>query len=85
MEVRFWGTRGSIATPGPHTVRFGGNGLRKTDLGITTLHFKLNKYVTFVDELSYWDTRAATVKLFRGLPALTAHSWRNEVGPVFVF
>ena len=25
MEVRFWGTRGSIATPGPHTVRFGGN------------------------------------------------------------
>jgi len=25
MEVRFWGTRGSIPTPGPHTVRFGGN------------------------------------------------------------
>ncbi len=25
MEVRFWGTRGSIATPGPETVRFGGN------------------------------------------------------------
>ncbi len=25
MRVRFWGTRGSIATPGPHTVRFGGN------------------------------------------------------------
>jgi len=23
--VRFWGTRGSIATPGPKTVRFGGN------------------------------------------------------------
>jgi CheY-like chemotaxis protein/phosphoribosyl 1,2-cyclic phosphodiesterase len=23
--VRFWGTRGSIATPGPGTVRFGGN------------------------------------------------------------
>ncbi len=25
MEVRFWGTRGSIPTPGSHTVRFGGN------------------------------------------------------------
>jgi CheY-like chemotaxis protein len=25
MKVTFWGTRGSIATPGPDTVRFGGN------------------------------------------------------------
>ena len=25
MRVRFWGTRGSIATPGPETVRYGGN------------------------------------------------------------
>ena len=25
MQVRFWGTRGSIATPGPDTLRFGGN------------------------------------------------------------
>ena len=25
MHVRFWGTRGSIATPGPDTIRFGGN------------------------------------------------------------
>ena len=25
MEVRFWGTRGSIPTPGSQTVRFGGN------------------------------------------------------------
>lgn len=25
MKVRFWGTRGSIAKPGPSTVRFGGN------------------------------------------------------------
>jgi phosphoribosyl 1,2-cyclic phosphodiesterase/ActR/RegA family two-component response regulator len=27
MRVRFWGTRGSIATPGASTVRFGGNTL----------------------------------------------------------
>ena len=25
MRVKFWGTRGSIATPGPDTVRYGGN------------------------------------------------------------
>src|SRR5262245_5397646 len=25
MHVRFWGTRGSIAKPGPHTLRYGGN------------------------------------------------------------
>src|SRR5579884_2874638 len=25
MRLRFWGTRGSIAVPGPHTVRYGGN------------------------------------------------------------
>ena len=25
MRIRFWGTRGSIATPGPGTIHFGGN------------------------------------------------------------
>ena len=25
MRVRFWGARGSLATPGPTTVRYGGN------------------------------------------------------------
>src|SRR5687768_13541390 len=25
MDVRFWGTRGSLAKPGPSTVRYGGN------------------------------------------------------------
>src|SRR5262245_5020128 len=25
MRVQFWGTRGSIASPGPQTVRYGGN------------------------------------------------------------
>lgn len=25
LSVRFWGTRGSVPTPGPHTVRYGGN------------------------------------------------------------
>jgi phosphoribosyl 1,2-cyclic phosphodiesterase len=25
VKVRFWGTRGSLPTPGPHTARYGGN------------------------------------------------------------
>ena len=25
LQLRFWGTRGSIPSPGPHTVRYGGN------------------------------------------------------------
>ena len=25
MKVKFWGVRGSIAAPGPHTIRYGGN------------------------------------------------------------
>jgi phosphoribosyl 1,2-cyclic phosphodiesterase len=25
MRIRFWGTRGSLAKPGPTTVRYGGN------------------------------------------------------------
>lgn len=25
MKIRFWGVRGSIASPGPHTARYGGN------------------------------------------------------------
>jgi len=25
MKIRVWGTRGSLASPGPHTVRYGGN------------------------------------------------------------
>lgn len=25
MHVHFWGTRGSIAKPGPRTTRYGGN------------------------------------------------------------
>ena len=25
MKVRFWGVRGSIASPGPDTIRYGGN------------------------------------------------------------
>ena len=25
MRIRFWGTRGSLPTPGPQTIKYGGN------------------------------------------------------------
>ena len=25
MKAKLWGTRGSLASPGPHTIRYGGN------------------------------------------------------------
>ena len=38
MKIKFWGVRGSIASPGPHTVRYGGN---TTCIEIRTDHNEL--------------------------------------------
>src|SRR5437879_3508856 len=67
--------------------RSGANGLARTDLDTGSLTYRLNKWVTFVQETSYINTRAATRggKTFRGLPATQAHSWRNEFGTIFTF
>src|SRR5713101_3452956 len=67
--------------------RLGANGLARTDLDTGSLTYRLNKWVTFVQETSYINTRAATIgsKFFRGLPATRAHSWRNEFGTIFTF
>ena len=67
--------------------RSGANGLVRTDLYDTSLQYKINKWVSFVNEVSYIDTRAATrnAKTFRGIPATTAHEIRNEFGTVFIF
>ena len=67
--------------------RSGANGLARTDLDSGSLTYRLNKWVTFVQETSYINTRAATIgsKTFRGNPATRAHSWRNEFGTIFTF
>src|SRR6266567_2332513 len=67
--------------------RSGANNLARTDLDTGSLTYRLNKWVTFVQETSYINTRAATIgsKFFRGLPATRAHSWRNEFGTIFTF
>jgi hypothetical protein len=63
------------------------NGLVRTDLIDGSLLYKINRWVSFVNEVSYIDTRATNNggKIFRGLPATQAHSWRNEFGTIFVF
>jgi hypothetical protein len=67
--------------------RSGANGLARTDLDSVSLTYRLNKWVTFVQETSYINTRAANHggKIFRGIPATQAHSWRNEFGTIFTF
>ena len=51
------------------------------------LRYKINKGVSFVDEVTYLDTRTAggVLKLFRGLPVHTSHAVRNEFGTIFTF
>jgi len=69
------------------TRRPGGNGLVRTDLDTASLTYKVNSWMSIIHEVSYIDTRAANRggKLFRGLPATQAHSWRNEFGTIFTF
>jgi hypothetical protein len=64
-----------------------GNGLARTDLGTASLTYKVNAWMSIIDEASYIDTRAANHggKIFRGIPATQAHSWRNEFGTIFNF
>jgi hypothetical protein len=82
-----YGTDRTVARDVRHTGVLGANGLARTDLDTGSLTYRLNKWVTFVQETSYINTRAATIgsKTFRGLPATRAHSWRNEFGTIFTF
>jgi hypothetical protein len=69
------------------TRRPGGNGLVRTDLDTASLTYKVTSWMSIIHEVSYIDTRAANRggKIFRGLPATQAHSWRNEFGTIFTF
>jgi hypothetical protein len=64
-----------------------GNGLARTDLDTFSLTYKMNNWVSFVNETSYIVTRAATAnsKLFAGSLVTQAHDWRQEFGPIFTF
>jgi hypothetical protein len=64
-----------------------GNGLARTDLYTASLTYKMNAWVSFVNETSYIVTRAATAdtKKFEGRDVTQAHDWRQEFGPIFTF
>ena len=62
-----------------------GNGLVRTDLDTVSLTYKMNSWVSFINETSYIDTHAASKKPFAGTERTQAHDWRQEFGPVFTF
>jgi hypothetical protein len=76
-------------------VQSGGNSLIRTNTGMATLSYKLNKWVTFVDEVTYYQTNTAwhlvngtpelVEKKFQGLDVTAAHNWINEFGTVVTF
>ncbi len=71
------------------------NHLGRTDLDTASLTYRLNKWVTFVHEVSYITTFTANDQsasgftvhhlLFEGKDVRQPHNWRNEFGPVFTF
>ncbi len=64
-----------------------GNGLARTDLDTVSLTYKMNSWVSFVNETSYIATHTASRpgKLFVGADRTQAHDWRQEFGPIFTF
>ncbi len=64
-----------------------GGGTDRTDYDTASLSYKINKWVSFVNEVTYMDTLASTDdgKLFRGVPATKSHDIREEFGTVITF
>lgn len=78
-------TYGVDSVPAKDALR--ANGLMRTDHASVQVRYKLNKWVSFVHEETYLDTRTVGSfrKSFRGVPAHVAHAWRTEFGPIFTF
>ena len=72
-------------------VRRSGGGRQKSDLAAGTLYYKLNNFVSFVLEESYYRTRAipltatGVLPLFEGRPNREWKDFRTEFGPIFSF
>ncbi len=74
-----------------------GNGLTRDDYWTGSLSYKLNKWLSFTNEVTYYDTRAAANatsptapctpggKLFSGQCVNVAHAWRQEFGTIVTF
>lgn len=60
----------------------------RTDLGAVTLNYKVNQFLTFTYEDSYYRTRTVrgvTLPLFEGRPVSDWHDLREEFGTTFTF
>jgi hypothetical protein len=72
-------------------VRRSGGGRQKSDLAAGTLYYKLNNFVSFVLEESYYRTRAipltatGVLPSFQGRPNREWKDLRTEFGPIFSF
>jgi hypothetical protein len=80
---------GSTLNPiGQPVNQFGAN-RGKSDVAFGSLQYKLNAFVTFAYELSYFRTRAANnagaLPLFRGIPSRETHNVRSEFATIFSF
>lgn len=61
----------------------------RSDVIFGSLHYRLNSFVTFAYEQSYFRTRAANqagvLPLFRGIPSRETHNLRSELATIFTF
>ena len=68
-----------------------GSGPIKGSLKAATIFYKMNPWVQFGFEESYYhsqalpDTKGACTTHVAGLPACYSTDWRTEFGPVFTF
>jgi hypothetical protein len=75
------------------TTLAGGNGLRRSDYVPISLRYQMNKWASFVNEVTWYDTRTGTRRgtntnvfvLFRGIDAKINHDIREEFGTIFTF
>jgi hypothetical protein len=72
-------------------VRRLGGGRMKGDLAAGSIQYKMNNFLTFVVEESYYRTRAIPLTAtglfpsFAGRPMREWHDFRSEIGPIFSF
>jgi hypothetical protein len=80
---------GSTLNPAGNIVNQAGANRAKSDVIFGSLQYKLNSFVTFAFEESYFRTRAANqagaLPLFRGIPSRETHNLRSEFATIFTF
>ncbi|HQU84670.1 MAG TPA: hypothetical protein PKY59_16145 [Pyrinomonadaceae bacterium] len=66
-----------------------GAGRGKGDVFMSNLQYKMNSFITFAYEVSYFRTRASNqagaLPLFRGIPSRETHNIRSEFATIFNF